>query len=186
MNRFCRAALASALLTAVMAGNASGQKTYALGVGGGATIPVGKLADVQKAGYNGLASLAVGVAELPLGVRFDAIYNSMPKRDDVVSAPGGIASADFRVIGALANLIFAFPGTNAKPYILAGAGLYNSKLNASGAKSMNTLGFNAGIGTTFGMGPFAIFVESRYHSASRSASKGGVYQFVPVTLGILF
>lgn len=186
MNRLRRAALGSAFLTAVLAGTASGQKTYALGLGGGATIPVAKLADVQKAGYNGLASLAIGVAELPLGVRFDAIYNTMLKRTDAVPPPGGTASTDLRVIGGLANLIFAFPGTNAKAYILAGAGLYNSKLDASGAKAQNNLGFNAGAGTTFGSGPFSIFIESRYHSVSRSAAKGGVYQFVPITLGILF
>ena len=179
------AALASVFLTAAIAGTASGQKTYAFGLGGGATIPVAKLGDVQKSGYNGLASLAIGVAELPLGVRFDAIYNTMVKRDGVVS-PGGVASTDFRVIGALANLIFAFPGTNAKAYILAGAGLYSSKPDTSGAKALNNIGFNAGLGTTFGTGPFSVFVESRYHSVSRSAAKGGVYQFVPITLGILF
>ena len=42
-----------------------------------------------------------------------------------------------------------------------------------------------GGGTTI-RGPFAMFLEARYHSVSRSASKGGVYQFVPITLGLLF
>lgn len=181
-------ALGSVLLSGVVSGSALAQKTYALGLGGGATIPVGKLADTQKTGFNALASLAIGVAELPLGVRFDAIYNTMLKHDGVVVTPGGgtTTSPDFRVTGVLANLLFAFPGTNAKAYILAGGGLYNSKLDASGAKAQNNFGFNAGLGTTFGSGPFAIFIESRYHSISRSASKGGVYQFVPITLGILF
>ena len=185
MNRLRRALLVPVFLTATVAGTASGQKTYALALGGGPTIPVAKLGDIEKSGYNGLVSLAIGVAELPLGVRFDAMYNTMPKREGAV-APGNKPSADFRVMSALANLIFAFPGTNAKAYILAGAGLYNSKADTSGAKALNNLGFNAGVGTTFGTGPFSIFVESRYHSVSRSASKGGVYQFVPVTLGILF
>ena len=186
MNQICRAAFVWLMLTTALAGNAAGQKTYALGLGGGATIPVGKLADVQKTGYNGIASLAIGVGELPLGVRFDAIYNTILKRNDLVPASGTAGTTDFRVIGALANLIFAFPGTNAKTYLLAGAGLYNSKLDANGGKAQNNLGFNGGAGSTFGSGPFSIFIESRYHSVSRSARKGGVYQFVPITLGILF
>jgi len=32
----------------------------------------------------------------------------------------------------------------------------------------------------------AAFIESRYHSISRSAAKGGVFQFVPITVGFMF
>ena len=162
---------------------ARGQKTYALGFGGGAAIPVGKLSDSQKTGYNAIAVLAIGVAELPLGVRLDAIYNNILHSNSLSSTPGG---GDLRVSGVLGNLVFAFPGTNAKAYIIAGGGLYNSKADITGAKAQNNFGVNAGAGATFGFGPFATFLESRYHSISRSASKGGVYQFVPITLGLLF
>ena len=165
----------------IPASTAMGQKTYAIGFGGGAAIPVGKFADTQQTGYNALAVLAIGVAELPIGVRFDGIYNDIP------ATRGGTGTVgDLRVAGALANLVFAFPGTNAKAYLLAGAGLYNSKADTTGAKSQNNIGFNAGFGTTFAAGPMAIFVESRYHSVSRNEKKGGVFQFVPITLGVLF
>jgi hypothetical protein len=159
---------------------AVGQKTFAVALGGGAAIPVGKLSNSQRTGYNALAALAIGVAELPLGLRLDGIYNNILNKNEV----GG--STDLRVSGVLGNLIFAFPGTNAKAYIVAGAGLYNSKSDISGAKAQNDVGFNAGLGATFRFGPFASFLESRYHSISRNASKGGVYQFVPITLGLLF
>ena len=158
------------------------QKTYAIALGGGVAIPVGKLADVQKTGPSGLAALAIGVADLPLGVRFDGIYNNL--RADNQS--GTTVNSDLRVMGALANLIFAFSGTSAKPYVIVGGGLYNSKADSAGAKSQNNFGFNAGLGATFGVGPLAIFVESRYHSISRSAAKGGVFQFVPITAGLMF
>lgn len=189
MHQPWRVLLASMCLTAVTTTAALAQKTYAVGFGGGVAIPVGKLTDNQKTGYNALATLAIGVAELPLGVRFDAIFDNLPRNSDLTTPQSGGAStvnSDLRVTAGLANLVFAFPGTNAKAYILAGAGLYNSKLDVSGAKSQNSFGFNGGFGATFGSGPFAIFVEARYHSVSRSASKGGVYQFVPVTLGLLF
>jgi hypothetical protein len=48
------------------------------------------------------------------------------------------------------------------------------------------LGFNAGLGVTFGIGPAAAFLESRYHTISRKDAKGGAIQFVPITVGLLF
>src|SRR6185503_6366024 len=161
----------------------SGQKTYALGAGGGGAIPVGRLSDSQSSGYNGMVVLAIGVAELPIGVRFDGIYNKFTYRTAPVGSP---AASDLRVAAALGNLLFAFSGTSAKPYVVVGGGLYNTKGDIPGAKSQNSLGFNAGLGATFGLGPLAGFLESRYHSISRSASKGGVIQFVPITVGLLF
>jgi hypothetical protein len=189
MNHLWRVLLASMCLLAMTATAARAQKTYAVGFGGGVAIPVGKLTDSQKTGYNALATLAIGVAELPLGVRFDAIFDNLPKNNGLTTPQSGGAStvnSDLRVAAGLANLVFAFPGTNAKAYVLAGVGFYNSKLDVAGAKSQNDFGFNGGFGATFGSGPFAMFLEARYHSVSRSASKGGVYQFVPITLGLLF
>ena len=161
----------------------SGQKTYALGAGGGGAIPVGRLSDTQSTGYNGLVVLAIGVAELPIGVRFDGIYNKFAYRTAPVGSP---AASDLRVVAALGNLLFAFSGTSAKPYVIIGGGLYNTKGDIPGARSANNFGFNAGLGATFGLGPFAAFLESRYHSISRNAAKGGVVQFVPITVGLLF
>ena len=160
-----------------------GQKTYALGAGGGGAIPVGRLSDTQSTGYNGIVVLAIGVAELPIGIRFDGIYNKFAFRTAPVGSP---AASDLRVVAALGNLLFAFSGTSAKPYALIGGGLYNTKGDVPGAKSENNFGFNAGLGATFGVGPLAAFVESRYHSISRNAAKGGVIQFVPITVGLLF
>src|SRR6476620_9769025 len=171
------------LLSSLASRSAMGQKSYALGVGGGAAIPVGKLNKTQKTGYNGTVALAIGVSELPIGLRFDGIYNMLPLR---TTPAGGPASSDLRIIGALGNLICAFSGTSAKPYIVFGGGYYSVKNDVAGAKSQNDFGFNAGLGATFGVGPIAMFFESRYHSISRNVAKGGVIQFVPITLGLMF
>jgi len=186
MKQLLRAIPVSLSFSLAISSAAFGQKTYAVALGGGAAIPVGKLSDSQKTGYNAIAALAIGVPELPLGVRFDAVYNDLMRRADVVPKQGSSAStSDFRVMGVLANLVFAFPGTSAKPYMIVGGGLYNSKVEPGG-KSQNNFGFNAGLGATFGFGPFATFLESRYHTISRSATKGGVFQFVPITFGVMF
>ncbi len=166
---------------------AAGQKTYALGIGGGAAIPVGTLSVTQVAGFNGIIALALGVAELPIGVRLDGIYNNFGHKNTGSAAqPGSTATYRFRIAGLLGNLIYAFPGTSAKTYIIAGGGLYNTKLDLAGSNSENHFGLNAGLGVTFGLGPIASFVESRYHFISREPAKGGVIHFVPVTLGLMF
>ena len=185
MKRYFRV-IAIVLLTLLSASrSARGQKSYALGIGGGAAIPVGKMSDTQKTGYSAIVALAIGVAELPIGVRFDGIYTNL-LNNNVLTPGGGSSSSDLRVIGGLGNLIFAFSGTNAKPYVIVGGGLYNTKADIPGAKAENDFGFNAGLGATFRMGPFATFLESRYHTISRKATDGGVIQFVPITIGLLF
>jgi hypothetical protein len=183
MKHFFRVAGIALLGLALFANSALGQKTYALGVGGGAAVPVGKVSSTQKTGYNAVVALAIGVSELPIGVRFDGIYNTLPLRTAPV---GGSTSSDLRIIGALGNLIYAFSGTSAKPYIVFGGGYYSVKADAPGAKSENDFGFNAGLGATFGVGPIATFFESRYHSISRKAARGGVMQFVPISVGVMF
>ncbi|MFL5635962.1 MAG: hypothetical protein ACJ79F_04545 [Gemmatimonadaceae bacterium] len=186
MKRLCASVLLSFCLSLALPSLAAGQKMYAVAIGGGAAIPVGKLSDTQKTGYNGLVAIAIGVADLPYGVRFDGIYNDLLRSTSSVPSGGGSGNSNLRVIGGLANLVYAFPGTTAKPYRLAGAGLYNVKANVAGAKARKDFGFNAGLGATFGLGPFAMFVESRYHSVSSDTANGGVFQFVPVTIGLMF
>jgi Outer membrane protein beta-barrel domain len=177
------------LAISTVPGLAKAQKGYAIAIGGGAAIPVGKLGDVQKTGYSALLALALGSPDLPIGVRIDGIYNNLTHATPL-TVPNGSGSAantgDFRVAGALVNLVYAFPGTYAKPYVIAGGGWYSSKADTTGAKSQGNFGFNAGLGTTFGFGPAAAFIEARYHTISRSVAKGGVFQFVPITFGLMF
>ncbi len=173
------------VLIALLPGIASAQKGYAVGIGGGATIPVGKLGDVQNTGYSALATLALGSPDFPIGVRIDGIYNNLTHATPVTVAAAPTVG-DLRVAGALLDLVYAFPGTYAKPYLLAGAGWYGSKVDTTGAKAQNNIGFNGGLGITFGLGPAAAFLEARYHSISRSVAKGGVFQFVPITFGLMF
>ena len=186
MKRLAQIMAVSALASIVLSTQAACQKTYALGIGGGVAIPVGKLSETQNIGFNGIVALALGVAELPIGVRFDGIYNNFSHTNIVTAPPGPTNTHDFRIAGILGNLIYAFPGTSAKSYIVAGGGLYNTRLDLAGTKSENHFGLNAGLGLTFGIGPIASFLESRYHFISREPAKGGVIHFVPITLGLMF
>src|ERR1700704_3768116 len=183
MKRLLLIVTVSALASVMPFSQVSGQKTYAVGIGGGAAIPVGKLSSTQTTGFNGIAVAALGVADLPIGVRFDGIYNSF-SRKAITSPPTNTYA--FRVAGLLGNLIYAFPGSTAKTYVLAGGGWYNTKFDVAGTKAENHWGLNAGLGVTFAVGPVASFLESRYHFISREPAKGGVLHFVPITLGVMF
>ena len=76
------------------------QKTYAFALGGGSAIPVGKLSDVQASGYNAIGAIAIGLSDMPFGVRFDGIYNTLSHHD---ATPGGATTSDLRVGGLLVN-----------------------------------------------------------------------------------
>jgi hypothetical protein len=186
MTRITCGTTALLLALIVCGGPAYAQNSYAVGLGGGAVIPVGRLKDVQTSGFNGLVSLALGVAELPVGVRIDGIYNRFPRTGSIAPLSGSGNTSSFRVTGILGNLIFAFPGTSTKAYVITGGGLYYTKLDLAGTKSDRNPGLNGGAGFTFGLGPVASFVEARYHFVRRPPDKGGVIHFVPITLGIMF
>src|SRR4051812_26939694 len=55
------------------------QKAYAIAIGGGAAIPVGRLSETQKTGYNATAGVVIGAADLPFGLRVDGIFNRLPR-----------------------------------------------------------------------------------------------------------
>lgn len=170
--------LAACLLAAP---HALAQKSYAVGIAGGAAIPTGKFNDAYSTGYAINAFIALGVPDLPIGVRLDGIYNQFSGR-----TVGPVVNPDLRLMGVLGNLLYTFPSTTAKPYLITGGGFYNSKVDSPDARSRNDFGFSAGLGVTFGLGPIAAAIEARYHGISRDTADGGNIHFVPVTIGITF
>ncbi|MGI8403021.1 MAG: hypothetical protein ACR2NS_15655 [Gemmatimonadaceae bacterium] len=186
MKCICQLVVVAFVGLATISTAAVAQKGYAIGIGGGVAIPVGKLSDTQNTGANGLLSLALGVAELPVGFRIDGLYAKVTRKSINLPASGPPATSDFRILGALGNVVYAFSGTSAKTYLIAGGGLYNTRFELQGAKSENHLGLNAGAGVTFGLGPIASFIEARYHFISRQPAQGGVLHFVPITIGFMF
>ena len=175
------------VLLAFPTARVSAQKSYAIGITAGAAIPTGNFSDGYSKGMAVTGILAVGVADLPIGLRFDGMYHAFPGRT-VTPAGGGadILTPDLRLWGLSGNLVITTAGTSAKPYLLGGVGFYNSKVDSAEANSRNNLGFSGGVGSTFNVGPFASVLEVRYHAISRKPEDGGNIHFVPVLLGIMF
>ena len=155
---------------------AYGQRRTSFGFAAGATVPVGDLGDATSTGFHALGTLAIsGTASTPVGFRIDGMYNSLSGKN---SGP------DVNVWTVNGNLVYAFPGgMTATPYIIAGAGWYNSKADESGAESSSDLGINAGIGARFALSGFSTFAEVRFHNIFSDPNSA---QFIPLTFGILF
>lgn len=161
---------------AALSSPAHAQRRSSVGIAAGASVPVGDLGDATSTGFHVLGTLSVsGTASSPLGFRVDGMYNSLS---------GKSSGPDVNIWTVNGNLVYAFPGgMTATPYIIAGAGWYNSKADQSGAESSSDLGINAGIGARFALSGFSTFAEVRFHNIFSDPNSA---QFIPLTFGILF
>ena len=163
------------------------QRSYAAGITAGAALPTGRFADAHSKGHAITGFIGVGIGELPIGLRFDGMYQTF--RGRLATPPGGTAeiqNPDLRIWGVGGNFVVTASGSTAKPYLIAGAGAYNIKADTVDAQSRYHLGFSGGIGSTFNLGPLASVVEVRFHSISRKPNRGGSIHFAPILLGIMF
>ncbi len=168
----------TAAALALTAGAAHAQRPQ-VGIGAGATIPVSDLADAESAGWHGLVTMGYRPAMSPVGFRLDGMYHDMKGEQAV--------NPDFRAIAVSGNIVLEAPGMAVRPYLIAGAGLYNTKVQ--GAESKNNLGLNGGLGLKFRLIGFDTFVEARYHTAIDALGVGdneSAASFVPITFGVSF
>jgi hypothetical protein len=155
------------------------QSRTAIAVGGGVSIPVGKLRDTQTSGSDILFGLVRGSDDSPIGFRLDAAYDRLKGKNI-----GGTAQPEIRTASGTANLVFSFSGFSLKPYAFGGIGGFKmtSKPSVPGAKVR--FGFDFGIGFTMPLAGKAIFLESRVNSISQPNAKP--YRYVPIVVGLLF
>ena len=171
-------ALVTAALIALSSAPAEAQ--VKLMVAGGLNAPVGALGDAADLGYNVTAGLNVGAPLLPVGLRFEGAYNGLQLKNS-----GG----DVRIIAGIANAIFNIGRSNDAPYLIAGLGAYNRRLdfNSFGVTDDKTVvGINGGAGLRFPLVGITTFVEARYHVMLGDRSDATNYQFIPITFGIVF
>ena len=177
-----RSTMVMAALVAV-AVPAHAQRRTSVGFAAGASIPVGDLGDATSTGFHVLGTLAVsGSASAPIGFRVDGMYNSLS---------GKSSGPDVNVWTVNGNLVFALPGgTMATPYLIGGAGWYNTKTDESGAQANNNFGLNGGIGARFALSGFSTFAEVRFHNIfgpkDEITGDRPSLRIVPLTFGILF
>ncbi|HEX6588632.1 MAG TPA: outer membrane beta-barrel protein [Longimicrobiales bacterium] len=154
---------------------------FDVGVAGGASIPVGDLADGVDVGWHAMGTVALTSLMQPMSLRLDGAYNSFGLSDE----GGPDAGESVTVISGTLNLAYRLPLTDSpfSPYVIAGLGGYNSDCTAEGCEGTTKFGWNAGAGTKLYFLGFRWFLEARYHSTDRG---GADVSYVPITLGVLF
>lgn len=178
-------------LTIASTAHAQAQTMPLLGISAGASIPQSSFGDGVNTGYNVNGMINVGVPLSPLGFRGEVGWN----RFDL---SGNNVSGNVRMINGSANVVLV-PSTvmTAKPYLIAGVGAYNVKTtvdNSGGllgagaftsSSSDTRLGFNGGVGFSFGLGSVGTIVEARYVTVNGKNGSGSL-SFIPVSFGITF
>lgn len=172
-------------LAVILSAQAAQAQGISLGVGGGVVVPTGDLANGSTTGLSGTAQVRVKPPVSPLGFQVDAFYTRF-------GFDGG--GGHSRMLGGTANAVFAFPGVSmARPYLIGGVGLYNSKasIDELGSSDAETkFGLNAGAGFDFGFGKAKLFAEGRFHAILKavpdlSGSEKAGY-LIPLTVGVRF
>ena len=104
------------------------QTAVSLGMGGGAAVPTGTLADGSTTGWSSEIVARVKPAASPVGLQVDGFYNRF-------GLAGGV-DGNSRLIGSTANAVFTFPiASKARPYLIGGVGVYNGQTSITGQPS---------------------------------------------------
>ena len=183
MRRILVSSALALIATSSVALTAHAQRRTAFGFAAGATVPVGDLGDGTSTGFHALGTLAIsGTATTPLGFRIDGMYNSLSGKS---SGPG------VNIWTVNGNLVFAFPGgMAATPYLIGGAGWYNTKADEDEAESTNNFGLNGGVGARFALSGFSTFAEVRFHNIfgekNEITDERPSLRIIPLTFGIMF
>jgi opacity protein-like surface antigen len=181
MPRTLSALVATTAALALAAAPAAAQRPQ-VSLGGGASFPTSDLGDAQDAGWHGLVSMGYRPPLLPIGFRIDGMSRRLGAQ-----SVGGSAGRDFRAMAVTGNVVLEAPALAVRPYLIGGAGLYNTKFE--GAEGRSNAGFNVGAGLRFHLLAFDSFVEARYHTVVDALGTGDnerAAHFVPVTFGISF
>ena len=174
------------LALALSAQVAQAQGGLSFGLGAGVVVPSGSMADLNSTGYTGQASLRMQPAGSPLGFQVDGFYTRLGLQNDI--------EGHSQMIGGTANAVYAFSGASAaRPYLIGGVGVYNTKLTLDGfgSGSDTKFGANAGAGFDFKLGAASLYAEGRFHTIFKAAVDADTQQettayMIPITVGLRF
>lgn len=177
MKRIATLVLAAGAALTLNATAAQAQAYF--GVGAGATIPTGDLADAVGTGWHGIANIGYDMPS-GLGVRGDFLYGQHTYDAD----------SDFKLklAGFWGNVTYGFKSAGSiKPYLIGTIGGTNSKTTGPDGfdgESSTDLTYGAGAGIKFGnMSGATFYVEGRYLIVNSDGDNG---KFIPVSAGVRF
>jgi hypothetical protein len=170
----------SLLILAIVAlpAAAASQSNTSFSIAAGAVIPVGKFKDTQSAGEGGSAGLTFGSADNPFGIRLSVGYDRLGGK-----TVSGKETLGRHALSGTSDVLFTFPGTFTKAYLLGGVGEVRLQSDSSGAKADMRFGFDLGAGLSFPLGSRGAFLESKLQSISQKEAKP--VRYLQIVLGLL-
>lgn len=169
-----------------------------IGVGGGATVPIGNLHDGgYDTGWNITVPIGWQSANTPWGLRLDLSYDRL-NGSTISSAPVSVTLSDANLWSGSLDLTLQFPfgSSGSSFYLMGGGGIHHftdvgsdngsaiidgTALSSNGSNSLTKAGVNGGAGLNFGFGRAKLFLESRFVSVF---TEGKNSNYVPIILGV--
>lgn len=169
-----------------------------IGVGGGATVPIGNLHDGgYDTGWNITVPIGWQSASTPWGLRLDLAYDRL-NGGTLASTPVNVTLSDANVWSGSLDLTLQFPfgSSGSSFYLLGGGGIHHftdvgsdngaaiidgTALSSSADNSLTKGSVNGGAGLNFGFGRAKLFLESRFVSVF---TEGKNSNYVPIILGV--
>jgi opacity protein-like surface antigen len=164
-----------------------------IGIGGGASVPVGDAKDAFKSGWHASGIIRLNLPMMPFGLQGNFSYNRFKLDEQNVGFAGS-----GRILSGIADARFKLPIPGPiQPYLLAGVGTYNIKADpdqsgAPAAGSTTKFGINGGggVGISFPGLPVHAFVEGKVENIytdqglNTAVTQDFKTQIIPVTFGI--
>jgi opacity protein-like surface antigen len=169
----------------------SSSRPFKLGGALGATIPLGDFSDGADLGFHLGGLVEYKPQSVPVSLRGEITYHRNGLKDDFFDVPGiGNVDGTFSMINVIGNAILPFgdAAATARPYAIAGLGLYRMKASAEFggldiSDTQTKFGINVGGGFTFNLSGFETFIEARFHSVFTEESNTN---FIPISFGFKF
>jgi opacity protein-like surface antigen len=200
----CVRRVSVALVTiTIVTGAASGQSAagglasrlhpgFAVGI----TNPIGELGDLQSVGFHA-GALVIAEVHDRLNARVEGIYHRLGNQEN-----GNITSQRNILSGLVdAQWSLAKQGASARPYALAGAGMYRISLSTvctsscqfvdtNPPESNTKVGYSLGLGVTFHAATSAVLVEVRWHTIPKATAAtedkaASAISFIPISFGLI-
>lgn len=168
----------AALLLFLASAAEAQERALAFGVSGGVSFPLGEIGDEFDPGYHLTGLLELTPGGLPFALRGEGVFQRFSHEDDYL-----------RHLAGRLNAVIPFAvAPDARPYLIVGAGVYNSKEVVDHGDHTHDdaetfLGVNVGVGIHWAIGRLNTFVESRFHNVFDDVH---AQRFIPLTIGIRF